>query len=60
MWFVAAVGIIGHVDFGRGGDCAFEVNRAGNGGSGGGIDGGDGLGLRLRCWFVAGDESESK
>ena len=58
--FGAAIGIIGHVDFGRDGDGAFEVNCAGNSGCGGGIDGGDGLGLRLLCWLVAGGESESQ
>ena len=58
--FGAAIGVVGHVDLGGGGDGAFEVNRAGNGGRGGGINGGDGLGLRLLGWLVAGGESESQ
>ena len=58
--FCAAIGIIGHVDLGCGGNGAFEMNCTGNGGSGGEVDGSDGLGLGLLCWLVAGDESETE
>jgi hypothetical protein len=47
----AAIGIIGHVDSGRDGAGAFEVNCAGDSGFGVGIDGGNGLGL----WSVDAD-----
>src|ERR1700747_255107 len=59
--FGAASGLVGHFDLPHSGNCALELNCAGDGGGGGEIDNGDGLGLLwLISWFGTGGESESK